>query len=74
MPEDITRARGFTSHSTQNRCFLKPVGLVWKKLNLAQQEHAFTDQKNVRQHKHTHTHPFNGPLSMTTHVSWYQKR
>ena len=23
---------------------------------------------------HTHTHPFNGPLSGTTRVSWYQKR
>jgi len=22
---------------------------------------------------HTHTHPFNGPLSGTTRVSWYQK-
>jgi len=22
---------------------------------------------------HTHTHPFNGPLSRTTQVSWYQK-
>jgi len=22
---------------------------------------------------HTHTHPFNGPLSGTTWVSWYQK-
>jgi len=22
---------------------------------------------------HTHTHPFNGPLSETTRVSWYQK-
>ena len=22
---------------------------------------------------HTHTHPFNGPLSKTTRVSWYQK-
>jgi len=23
--------------------------------------------------RHTHTHPFNGPLSGTTRVSWYQK-
>jgi len=23
--------------------------------------------------KNTHTHPFNGPLSRTTRVSWYQK-
>jgi len=23
--------------------------------------------------RHTHTHPFNGPLSGTTQVSWYQK-
>ena len=23
--------------------------------------------------RHTHTHPFNGPLSRTTRVSWYQK-
>ena len=23
--------------------------------------------------KHTHTHPFNGPFSGTTQVSWYQK-
>ena len=22
---------------------------------------------------HTHTHPFNGPFSGTTRVSWYQK-
>jgi len=25
------------------------------------------------QQGHTHTHPFNGPLSRTTRVSWYQK-
>ena len=24
-------------------------------------------------HTHTHTHPFNGSLSRTTRVSWYQK-
>jgi len=24
-------------------------------------------------YKYTHTHPFNGPLSGTTWVSWYQK-
>jgi len=24
-------------------------------------------------HTHTHTHLFNGPLSRTTRVSWYQK-
>ena len=24
-------------------------------------------------HTHTHTHTFNGPLSGTTQVSWYQK-
>ena len=23
--------------------------------------------------QHTHTHPFNGPLSGTAQVSWYQK-
>jgi len=23
--------------------------------------------------QHTHTHPFNGPFSGTTRVSWYQK-
>ena len=27
----------------------------------------------VRVSRHTHTHPFNGPLSGTTWVSWYQK-
>jgi len=26
-----------------------------------------------RMHAHTHTHLFNGPLSRTTQVSWYQK-
>jgi len=25
------------------------------------------------QHTHTHTHPFNGPFSEATRVSWYQK-
>ena len=27
----------------------------------------------TRAHTHTHTHTFNGPLSGTTRVSWYQK-
>jgi len=27
----------------------------------------------VRLLQHTHTHPFNGPFSGTTQVSWYQK-
>jgi len=26
-----------------------------------------------KEHTHTHTHPFNGSLSGTTQVSWYQK-
>jgi len=39
--------------------------LVWKELNLTQRKHKFTT--------HTHTHPFHGPLSGTTWVSWYQK-
>ena len=26
-----------------------------------------------RAHTHTHIHPFNGPFSGTTRVSWYQK-
>ena len=32
--------------------------------------------KQFQQHKsklHTHTHPFNGPLSGNTRVGWYQK-
>jgi len=33
-------------------------------LNLANETHI---------HTRTHTHPFNGPLSGTTRVSWYQK-
>ena len=24
-------------------------------------------------YRHTHTHPFNGPFSQTTRVSWYEK-
>jgi len=28
---------------------------------------------NTHTHTHTHTHTFNGPLSGTTQVSWYQK-
>ena len=28
---------------------------------------------HARTHTHTHTHTFNGPLSGTTRVSWYQK-
>jgi len=27
----------------------------------------------VRAHTYTHTHPFSGPFSGTTQVSWYQK-
>jgi len=49
---------GFTSHSTQNRPsfqrrFPKPVSWsgMEKKLNLTQQKHAFTNQRNVLQHK-----------------------
>ena len=30
-------------------------------------------EKQPKCNKHTHTHPFNGPLSRTTWVSWYQK-
>jgi len=33
----------------------------------------FTDLKNNLHQQHTHTHPFNGPLSWTTCVSRYQK-
>jgi len=29
--------------------------------------------ENVTYVTHTHTHPFNGPLSRITQVSWYQK-
>ena len=35
-----------------------------------QQKHPFSMQSLYR---HTHTHPFNGPLSRTTRVSRYQK-
>ena len=28
---------------------------------------------NHQYHTHTHAHPFNGPFSRTTRVSWYQK-
>jgi len=46
---------GFTSHSTKNRSFRRcsqsqSLGLVWKKQNLTQQKHTFTNQKNA-QHK-----------------------
>ena len=30
-------------------------------------------QTGLTLHRHTHTHPFNGPLSVTTQVSRYQK-
>jgi len=45
---------GFTSHLTQNRSFQRcspsqSLGMVWKKLNLTQQKHTFTNQKNVQQ-------------------------
>jgi len=33
----------------------------------------FTVYTNIFVVTHTHTHPFNGPLSRTTWVSWYQK-
>ena len=33
--------------------------------------HKFTNR--MREHTHTHTQPFNGPLSRTTRVSQYQK-
>jgi len=41
---------GFMSHSTQNASFRRrfpsqSLGLVWEKLNLTQQKHAFTNQK-----------------------------
>ena len=32
-----------------------------------------SDALPAAQPTHTHTHPFNGPLSGTTRVSWYQK-
>jgi len=31
------------------------------------------EHKIIKRHTHTHTHPFNGPLSRTTRVSRYQK-
>ena len=36
---------------------------------------ALVTRQQVRSntHTHIHTHPFNGPLSGTTRVSWYQK-
>ena len=39
---------GFTSHSTQNMSFqrrFQSLGLVWKKLTVTQQKHAFINQK-----------------------------
>jgi len=30
-------------------------------------------EEGVLPNAYTHTHLFNGPLSGTTHVSWYQK-
>jgi len=33
--------------------------------------HCFMHLSDI--HTHMHTHPFNGPLSRTTRVSWYQK-
>jgi len=44
---------GFTSHSTQNRSFQRcfPPWLGTEKLNLTQQKHTFTNQRNVLQHK-----------------------
>jgi len=48
------------------------LGLVWKKLNLTKQKHAFINQKKCTTTQ-THTHLFNGPLSGTTRVSRYQK-
>jgi len=44
------------------------LGLAWKKLNLTQQKHAFTNQMKYTTTQ-THTHLFNGP----TRVSRYQK-
>ena len=50
------------------------LGLVWKKLNLPQQKHAFTNKRNVLQHKQQQQQqPFNGLFSRTTWVSRYQK-
>jgi len=34
------------------------------------QQHQSTEGKS---NIHTHTHPFNGPFSRTTWISWYQK-
>jgi len=40
---------------------------------LLQHRHSKTNSMKVEPLRHTHTHPFNGPLSGTTRVSWYQK-
>jgi len=61
---------GFTSHSTQTRSFrtrCQSPGLVWKKLNLTQQKHVFTNQMKctTAQNKHKKT------KARFSHILWH---
>ena len=70
----------FTSHSTQNRSFRRPSSQPisastekkWKTQEKQNTKPRLT-HTTIAQWTHTHTHPFNGPFSGTTQVSWYQK-
>ena len=68
---------GFMSHSAQNRSFRRRLP---KPVSFSGMKKTQPNTTNVRIHQpkkstttHTHTHPFNGPLSGTTQVSRYQK-
>ena len=64
-----------TSHLTDYTCRLKfPLSMSISLVNhaLPTLRALLTNNQRVW-HNHTHTYPFNGPLSATTWVSWYQK-
>jgi len=50
-----------------------PVDLPDTRTHARTHAHTHTHTRSHCIHTHTHTHQFNGPLSGTTQVSWYQK-
>ena len=70
----LGRMKVCISLQTDNQASTPPLKFFtgWMPFLPPNQQHQSTEGKSCYGY-HTHTHPFNGPFSGTTQVSWYQK-
>ena len=63
------------TENTNTECQWCSTNSLLKLVDHNSHQHAVSSVKSVHftLHMYTHTHPFHGPLSRTTWVSWYQK-